>query len=303
MERRLLIIMNARSGGRLAGRVRRVATALFDRAGIPHEIVVTRRVRTLRRHLANAAERGFTEIVCAGGDGTISLVAQHIRDRTIPISIIPAGTGNILAKHLGIPLLLRPAIRLIIESPHLVALDAIERPDGLSVLNLSVGLSSLTMADVDTRAKRVFGTATYVAGILLYLLRRNPARFTITVDGVTRRFRAREVLIANAGFRRTAVETFFRDSDPDDGILECSVFLASGLRGMLAVVGDVLAHTTDREDRYLVRIPVHREITIESNPELPVQADGDPVGFGTVHARVRRRAILVRAPEHVPGHA
>lgn len=277
-------------------RVRRVAGAMMSEASIRHEIVATRSMRLLRRRAANASKAGFTEVACAGGDGTVSLVAQALGDTRIPIGVIPCGTGNILAKHLGIPLLLRPAVRALIDSDRTVAIDAIGHPGGLSILNLSMGVSSLTMADVDSRMKRVFGTAIYVAGVLLYLVRRNPAHFHLTVDGEEHRFRGREVLLSNAGFRRTAVETFFSDSDPGDGVMECSVFLAGGLKGAFAMIRDVMRHRTLLEHLYMVRLKVHDSIVLRSDPPLPIQADGDQIGFGTIEALVRRREIVVRAP-------
>jgi len=290
------VLVNARGGRTSAGRVRRVARAMLTDAGIPHEIVVTRSIRTLRRRASAAARERFTEVACAGGDGTISLVAREVRDQGVPIAVIPCGTGNLLAKHLGVPLLLRPAIRALIESDRLVAIDAIERDDGLSILNLSMGVSSLTMADVDTPVKRVLGTLTYVVGVLVYLVRRNPARFRITVDGEVHRVRAREVLVSNAGFRRTAVETFFAHSDPGDGVLECAIFLPAGLRGAVAMVRDVLRHRAARSNEYMITLPVRESVALESDPPLPIQADGDQIASGRTVARVRRRAIRVRVP-------
>lgn len=296
MERNLLVIINARGGKTIARRVSRIVAGILRRAGLRHEIVVPASVRRVRRIAAGAAKRGFTEIVCAGGDGTLSLVAQAMQADPLPLSLVPRGTGNVLAKYLGIPLRLRPALELVVGEAPTVELDAIVREDGLSVLNLSIGLSSLTMSDVDTATKRVFGTATYFFGVLLYLIRRNPARFRVLADGHEYRVRGREVLIANAGFRRTAIETFFADSRPDDGVIECSIFLAGGLSGAFAMLADVLAGRPVRSRRYLKRILVRESISIESDPPLPVQADGDPVGFGATSAGVRRRALAVRAP-------
>lgn len=296
MERNLLVIINAAGGKTIARRVRRIVASVLAHAGLRHEIFVPTSARRARRLAEGAAERGFTEIVCAGGDGTISLVARSTQANPLPLSLVPRGTGNVLAKYLDIPLRLRPALGLIVDEAPPVPLDAIERDNTLSVLNLSIGLSSLTMSDVDTRMKRVFGTATYVVGVLLYLIRRNPARFRIVADGREYRYRGREVLLANAGFRRTAIETFFADSRPDDGVIECSVFFAAGLRGAFAMIADVLAGRPTRSHRYMVRILVRESISIESDPLLPIQADGDPVGFGATRAGVRRRALAVRAP-------
>ena len=62
------------------------------------------------------------------------------------------------------------------------------------------------------------------------------------------------------------------------------------------MIRDVLRHAPVLADRYMVRLPVRESVSITSEPPLPVQADGDPVGFGSTTARVRRNAVLVRAP-------
>ncbi|MFW5684600.1 MAG: diacylglycerol/lipid kinase family protein [Spirochaetota bacterium] len=297
MERRILVLINARGERTAARRVRRVAHEVLHRAGIEHTVISTRKMSHLRSLAASASDDGYTEIACAGGDGTITMVAQELRDRSLPVSIIPCGTGNVLAKHLGVPLMLRPALEILIGSQRTVALDAIRRPNGLSILNLSTGLSSLTMADVDSGMKRVFGTATYFIGVLAFLVRRNPAQFRVTIDGHDHRIIGREVLVSNAGFRRTAIETFFAASDPTDGVLECSMFIAGGVRGALAMIADVIEGGPRRAERYMIQLPIHNSIRIESDPRLPVQADGDPVGHGTTYATIMRRALVVRAPE------
>ena len=274
-----------------------MAGSLLRREGIDHTIISTRDIAELKHEAAAASEHGYTEIACAGGDGTVTMVAQELRDRSLPVSVIPGGTGNILAKYLGIPLTLRPALGVLVHSHRTVALDAIRRPDGLSILNLSTGVSSLTMADVDSRMKRALGTLTYVLGVVAHLVRRNPAEFRVVVDGTSRTFTGREVLVSNAGFRRTAIATFFQKSDPTDGVLECSIFVAGGVRGALAMVGDVLRHRTRRADHYMIQIPVHQSIRIETDPPLPFQADGDPVGHGVTEATIMRQALIVRTPD------
>src|SRR5690606_2435569 len=50
-------------------------------------------------------------IICAGGDGTIKLVAEALQSRKIPVGIIPAGSANGLATNLGIPATLQEQIK------------------------------------------------------------------------------------------------------------------------------------------------------------------------------------------------
>ncbi len=297
MERRILVIINRLGGRGFARRAHRVASEMLTRAGLEHEILATRSMRKIRGAAASAAERGFTEITCIGGDGTVGMVTNQVTGKDVLLSLVPGGTGNILAKHLNVPLRLRAALRVVIASEHVVDLDCIERDDRLHVLNLSIGLSSLAMTDVDGRMKRLLGTAAYFFVVLGHLARRGPARFCVVADGQVRRVRGRELLLTNAGFSKTALAPLFADSRPDDGRLELSIFHLSGGRGLLGMLYDVVLHTNRYRDRYLQRLYITESLHISSKPELPVQADGDGVGSGSVIVRLRRAAVRVRVPD------
>src|SRR5688572_27531202 len=58
----------------------------------------------------NASKNGFDYVVAVGGDGTINEVAQGLLDSDTPMGILPRGSGNGLARHLGIPVRLPDAI-------------------------------------------------------------------------------------------------------------------------------------------------------------------------------------------------
>ena len=60
---------------------------------------------------SRALEDGADLIVAAGGDGTVRMVALAVSGSHVPMAIVPAGTGNMLARNLGIPLALEPAVR------------------------------------------------------------------------------------------------------------------------------------------------------------------------------------------------
>ncbi len=299
--RRILVIINALGGRRFASRARKVAAEMLDKAGLDHEILSTRSMRELKRAAATAAGRGFTEIACVGGDGTVGTIANQIAGQRIILSLIPGGTGNILAKHLDVPLRLRAAIRVMIASEYITPLDCIDRGGHLHVLNVSMGLSSLAMTDIDGRMKRMLGAAAYFLLVLMHLVRRGPARFRIVVDGREYRARGHEVLVTNAGFRKTAIGPCFADSTPHDGRLEISIFHVSGGRGLLSMLVDMLFQRSVHRDRYLHRIYSHESIELSSKPQLPFQADGDPIGEGSVAVRVRPDVLRVRVPDPEEG--
>ncbi|TVQ20011.1 MAG: hypothetical protein EA382_15695 [Spirochaetaceae bacterium] len=297
MRRNLLVLINELGGSALARRIGPITDAVLSDAAIEHEVVSTRSMREIRRRAASARSDGFTEIVCVGGDGTVGMIANEVGDDSIVLSVIPGGTGNILAKHLTIPTQLRPALAVIVQSDRVVAIDAIDRDGRLYLLNLSMGLSSAAMTDIDGRMKRLLGMAAYFLGVLVHLARRGPVQFRVTVDGVTRRVRAREAMLTNAGFSQTALEPLFATSRADDGMIELSVFHMGGGRGLLALLSDVVFKRARLRSRYMLRLIAAESIELSSDPPLPVQADGDRIGDGSVRAVVRRGAVRFRVPD------
>jgi diacylglycerol kinase (ATP) len=97
--RRPLIVVNPAAGG---GRAARVAAAL---GGIPGELVVAESRERLCELAAGASAAGHDRLVVIGGDGTIQDVVNGMlgAGRAVPIGIVPAGTGNDLARSLRLP--------------------------------------------------------------------------------------------------------------------------------------------------------------------------------------------------------
>src|SRR6185436_16109971 len=108
------IIINPISGGVTPERARQraeLASAIIDTHGDPAEVFVTER-RGHARELAKAAvQRGVRLVMAWGGDGTINEVASALAFQEVPLGIVPAGSGNGLARELGVPANAADAIR------------------------------------------------------------------------------------------------------------------------------------------------------------------------------------------------
>ena len=95
---------------------------------------------TGRGHATELARNLVTDksadlVVAVGGDGTVNEVASGLLHSSVPMGIIPKGSGNGLARHLGIPMKMRAALKVLFES-QLIAMDAFKINDRLS-LNIS----------------------------------------------------------------------------------------------------------------------------------------------------------------------
>src|SRR5260221_10850051 len=115
----IAIIINPISGGVRpeAARARaEVASAIVDRHGDPAEVFVTERTGHARELTRAALSRGVRLVMAWGGDGTINEVASGLVFGEVPLGIVPAGSGNGLARQLGISSQPAEAIRRAISA-------------------------------------------------------------------------------------------------------------------------------------------------------------------------------------------
>lgn len=108
MPERYLFIANPRAGSWR----NKLRTLINDASGseVDWELVHTRRRGDAVELAASAREDGYDRVVAAGGDGTVNEVARGLLRAPLPFGILPLGSGNALARSLGIPLRIAEAL-------------------------------------------------------------------------------------------------------------------------------------------------------------------------------------------------
>ena len=111
---RALVVINPVSGrGRHAVRERvTLARGTLERHGFETEIAVTAARGDARRMAADARARGVDRVVAWGGDGTVNEVGSALAFSKVALGIVPGGSGNGLARDLGVPLDVASAVEL-----------------------------------------------------------------------------------------------------------------------------------------------------------------------------------------------
>ena len=243
----------------------------------------------------DAVERGYTICVAGGGDGTASAVANGLLGTQALLGVIPIGTGSVLARELGIPLAADKACALI-AGPHAVKIiDAMRIRDRCCFLNLSAGISALTMRDTPGHRKHRLGVAAYVWTGLRSLAGFHPGRFSLEVDQERLWARASEVLVLNGGVPVRALIGNRRPASLDDGELNVYILRTRTLGDYLSLAWKLLLGRERLDPR--VRFAVARQrVWISSEPKLPVQGDGEPIGDTPVDIHLVRRAVRVIVP-------
>ncbi len=245
-----------------------------------------------------AVAAGADVIAAAGGDGTVRVVCAEMAGTGVPVGVIPAGTGNLLARNLGIPLSQDEAVDTVIHGQDraidVVAVEGDNLDKTRFVVMAGLGLDAAIMAGAPDALKARLGWTAYVVAGARHL--RYPAvRVDISIDGAKPvRRRARTVVIGNVGLLQAGIP-LLPDALIDDGLLDVVVIAPRRLFGWVPLALRVFTRGK-RTDELLGRF-TGRSVMLTVPNATPRQLDGDTVGPGTeLRASIEPGLLLVRVP-------
>jgi diacylglycerol kinase (ATP) len=154
----------------------------------------------------------------------------------------------------------------------------------------------LMMRDTDQDDKSRFGRMAYLWTGAKALLGLQPRRFRLRVDGQGHRFSAAEVTVANLGAVGEPAIRWGPQVRVDDGTVDVCVVRARSALDLLRIASSVLLGQQRREPN-LRFLQAQRQVHIASDPPLPVQGDGDFIGYTPVRIAVVPAALQVIVPD------
>lgn len=277
---RVLAIVNSRAGQSDAGLYEFLRVMGSTGVDITLRFIVPG--STMRDLVRDAGE--FDRVIAAGGDGTVSSVCYALRDVDVPILVYPAGTANLLALNLTMPL--DPAeLARIALSDSIIDLDLGELTIGVPgdparrhegfVVVAGAGFDAAIMEGAQ-ELKGSIGVAAYLVAALQNIAP-TVSRFRLELDGETVETEGIAVLVANVA-RLQFDLAITHDSDPTDGRFEVVVLRTRNAIELLpAVWTAIVDRTTGLRPAKTAGIEVHSasHIRIEADPPLPIQYDGE----------------------------
>jgi YegS/Rv2252/BmrU family lipid kinase len=293
--KKILVVLNPAAGKENTSMVRESILRSCNPEGIEVEIYETSPSEDIGAAVRTRLTDHFNAVIAAGGDGTVAAVIDGLAGSGLPLGIIPIGTGNLIARELGIPLEVRKAAALLAGGYRLKKMDAMRMGNRLYALNVSVGVTAAAVKGTTREKKRRYGLIAYFISLLSHLFTPAKGRLAVTVDGMLQTSRALEVIIFNGGFLARLLYPTRTDIRLDDGRLDVWVLNANTLLDYPRNFYELLFR---RPERHRVRfIPSVKHVSIASSTRLPVQADGDIIGTLPVELDLMPGAVNVIVPE------
>jgi YegS/Rv2252/BmrU family lipid kinase len=271
------IIINPKSGGGSAERGRRradLAARILTEIGEHADVFVTTGRGHGRELAAAAVRRGARLVIAWGGDGTINEVASSLVSTPAALGIVRSGSGNSLARELGISTRPAQALRAALAAtPRAIDAGEIDGQFFVSIAGIGFDAHVADCFDRDTSGRRGFSTYVRLAMQELWAYRCN----AYTIDGQAME-RAMLITIANsAQFGNGA--RIAPGARVDDGLLDLVTFEESSRLATLVALPRLfvggLERATGVKRRRIVRA------TIESHRPIRFHADGEPREGGT----------------------
>jgi YegS/Rv2252/BmrU family lipid kinase len=156
--------------------------------GLDVELKLTTKAGEATEIAARAASNGTSDVIVAGGDGTINEAIQGLAGSNARLAVIPRGTANVLARELKLPLddvqATIVAARGNARRIHLgLAIDEATKAKRFFVLMAGIGLDASVVRRVQPRLKKRIGKAAFWISGLSHLADWQPAPFTLEIEG------------------------------------------------------------------------------------------------------------------------
>lgn len=284
----------------------RVVALLRERGHVVHELVASS-LDLLRAEAASRLGTGVDALVVVGGDGMVNLGVELTAGTGIPLGIIPSGTGNDMARGLGIALddpeaAVTGMLAALDRGPRVIDAARIEygtaSTEGASSHGGSRRFACVLSAGFDAivneranRMRRPRGPSRYTIALLVELARLRPIDYRLVVDGVEHRERALLVSVGNntslgGGMRVTPAALL------DDGLLDVMIVRPLSRLEFLRIFPRVFAGTHVTDPRVVTMRG--RRIRIEAEG-IVAYADGERIAALPIDVEVEPGALRVLA--------
>jgi diacylglycerol kinase (ATP) len=286
---RISIILNPASGH--TSPILKTFNRVFHDAGYHWEIRITNQFGDGQRHAQKAIEEGADIIAVYGGDGSIMDVASGMVGSSIPLAILPGGTGNALASEFNLPRSLGDAWALAIKPQHKIRPVDLGSTNGTCfMLRAGIGLEAAIVKGAPRDAIDRFGVLAYALASIQALNESKPSLFQMQIDGNEIEMTGQACMIANAASLGIPGMVLSPRVNISDGLLDVFIIRKADLSGLLAIATNVVVRT---EDPNIFPHWQGAVIKINADPVQDIESDGELIGLTPAIIEVLPSAVNV----------
>jgi YegS/Rv2252/BmrU family lipid kinase len=294
--KKIQVIINPTSGTISKDNIPKLINELLPPQSFEIEIAFTQYAGHASELTRLAIEKGVEAVIAVGGDGTVNEIARALVHTSAALGIIPIGSGNGLARDLGIPMDIKKAIKLIAEAQPLT-IDYCKANEYFFFCTCGVGFDAMVSEKFSEGKKR--GPVSYVKSAITEYLKFRPDMYEITLDdGTVIKEKAFLVTCANASqYGNNAY--IAPNANSRDGLMD--IVLLAPINpfdvGPLTIqLFTKLINHNHRFNHY--RSP---KVTIRRSQPGPMHVDGEPLYAGTeIFIETIPGGLNVIAPPNAP---
>lgn len=296
---KIAVILNPVSG--LQTDTESLIRGLLEDSGFDWTITLTTGEGDAFESAQNASANGVDLVLACGGDGTVTEVASGLRGSTTPMSILPAGTGNVMAVELGIPMDIPRVLRALLARQFtLRQVDMALLDQEPFLLRVGVGYEAEISVGASREDKARHGRLAYMVAAWRKLRGFAQTQYRIQVDDKLIVMRGVTCMICNSANVGVPNVSLNAQADVSDGLLDVIVVKSLRLPSILLNAWNVIISVLPIAEQ-LPPAPNHwqgREITVETTRRQMIAVDGEPYKRGKrVTAQVLPSAVWMAIPQ------
>ncbi len=269
-KKKVLFIVNPISGTTGKQSVVKLIPLHLSKEKFEWEVAYTEYAGHATQLALDGMAREMDVIVAVGGDGTVNEVARALCHSHSALGIVPCGSGNGLARHLGIPMLASGALSIIAQC-NIEELDYGLIEGHPFFCTCGVGFDAFVSERFAKSDKR--GLMTYIEDTLREGLKYKPQTYEVCIGGETQRYDAYLITCGNASQYGNNMYITPRAS-MHDGLLDVTIMEPFPLTEIAQVVIQLLTKQIDHNSH--IKTFRCEELTIRRSDSGVVHFDGDP---------------------------
>ncbi len=288
------VLLIANPGSRRGEVLRAKAMGAFRDAGVQCDVVVTEQAGHGARV---AAERGssYQAVFALGGDGTAVEVLGALANTDVLVGLLPGGTGNLVARSLGVPLSIELAVPALLKGREARIDLGLLNGEQYFAFTAGIGIDAAMVEATTAALKRRYGVLAYIVAATRATLRQRTFHVRIEADGQTIERDASAVMVANFGTVLNDLIRIGPDIVADDGLLDLCIFSPDGIAEALTVAWRLFRK--DFSPHPAVQYRRGARFAFDCTPAQAVQTDGELRGRTPVTIEVQPRAARVLSPK------